>query len=997
MVNRSNPAIFRSGAGGSPRHSEAGNRSRRRRRTRASPAAGTIGAFCVLFSGMLVAQPSAPFNRDNQPADSVMLTSDSALYELADQLEVWLPDSPVEPAELFAGSAQADFQPFVAGEMPLPVAAEYWGRVQLSNRSAAAEWVLSFSSLLTEVTVYLADGARPRIQKTGTFVPLGERDFTPIGDQNLVKIVIPPGESRLLYYRAVSTIEEEQVIPSPRLQSMAAFSQKLETRKWGSGLFVGFMLMILVYSLLLYVFQRDRAYLYYSVYLFALIVWLSFNRGELAGLPGLGFVDRHPEYGYFFKLATYVGLAGYLAFLAAFLDLKTLLPGWRWVFRFLIWLAVPLLLIDAGILWSSNFSLSRADKLSVLYIVAFVIVTYSFLWPLYKTRDKRGIFIILGMLAMGGGFLMTAIHRFSGAGFTLRYFQIGTFIEVTIFSLGLAYRSNQVQRERHQATFELEKNRIQKEKQEVEARQLRELNDLKTQFYTNVTHEFRTPLTVILGMTEQLSDATATPLDRKKLSQGLELIQRNSGQLLRLINQLLNFAKVNSESMTLELIQGDIVRYLQYLTESFYSMAEGKQVRLVFYSEERTLWMDYDEEKIQQIVYNLLSNALKFTPPQGKVVLHVLQVERAGAPWLQLKVKDSGIGIAPEQLPRIFDPFYQGDRSATRRGEGTGIGLALTKELAELMEGRIEVESTPEQGSIFQILLPIRRNADRVSEAPLFNPPPAAPEPVNGSESAPAAPATGFPELPLLLLIEDNRDLVTYIQTLVGSQYAVRVANDGQAGIDLALELVPDIIICDVMMPEKDGFEVCATLKSDERTSHIPIVLLTARATPTDRLEGLQRGADAYLTKPFRKKELQIRLEKLVELRQNLRRRYSEGPVAVLPADPADSKTDPERQFLQKLTQVVLDHLSDADFGVPRLADAVLMSQTQVYRKLKALTDQTPSQFIRSLRLRQGLHLLQTTELTISEIAYDVGFSDPNYFSRTFHQEFKRPPSEFRK
>lgn len=950
----------------------------------------TLVAYCCALFSVLSAQQPSLFSPNNRPGDSVILSSEQVLYSLADQLEVWRPDSPVEPGELLAGSAQADFQPFAPGEMPLPVGAEYWGRIHLSNRSEAAEWVLSFSNLLTEVTVYLADGARLRTQQTGTFVPFAERGFTPIGDQNLVKIVIPPGESRLLYYRAVSTIEQEQVIPSPRVQSLAAFSRKLEVQKKGSGLFVGFMLMILVYSLILYFFQRDRAYLYYSVYLCTLIVWWSFNRGDLAGIPGLGFVDRHPQYGYFFKLATYVGLAGYLAFLSAFLDLKTLLPGWQRVFRYLVWLAGPLLLIDAGILWSSNFSLSRADQLSVFYILLFVIVTYSFLWPLYKTRDKRGLFIILGMLAMGAGFLMTAIHRFSGSGFTLRYFQIGSFIEVTIFSLGLAYRSNQVQRERQQAAFELEKNRIQKQRQEAEARQLRELNDMKTRFYTNVTHEFRTPLTVILGMTEQLTDASATPPDRKNLKQGLELIQRNSAQLLRLINQLLNFAKVNSKNLALELIQGDIVQYLQYLTESFYSMAQGKQVRLVFYSEEQTLWMDYDEEKIQQIVYNLLSNALKFTPPQGKVILHVLQVERAGAPWLQLKFKDSGTGIAPEHLPRIFDPFYQSDQSATHRGEGTGIGLSLTKELVELMEGQIEVESTLEQGSTFQILLPIRRNAERNAAAPLGIPPQPILESENELDPKPVSPAFDNPELPLLLLIEDNRDLVTYIQTVVGSQYVVRVARDGQAGIDQALELVPDIIVCDVMMPEKDGFEVCATLKSDERTSHIPIVLLTARATPSDRLEGLQRGADAYLTKPFRKKELQIRLEKLVQLRHDLRRRYSEEPEAELPADP-------EQQFLQKLTRVVQDQLSDADFGVPQLAEAVLMSQTQVYRKLKALKDQTPSQFIRSLRLHQGLKLLQTTDLTISEIAYDVGFSDPNYFSRTFHQEFKRPPSDFRK
>ena len=261
------------------------------------------------------------------------------------------------------------------------------------------------------------------------------------------------------------------------------------------------------------------------------------------------------------------------------------------------------------------------------------------------------------------------------------------------------------------------------------------------------------------------------------------------------------------------------------------------------------------------------------------------------------------------------------------------------------------------------------------------------PEISNGADS----------ELPILLLIEDNADVSTYINELLHRDYRIQIAGNGQKGIDLALAEVPDIIISDVMMPEKDGYEVCRTLKNDSRTSHIPIILLTAKAGHDNRLEGLRYGADAYLTKPFRKEELLIRLEKLLEIRRQLRQRFAAYPQPVATEDPDAARPDPERIFLQKLTEAVHEKLDNPDFGVPELAQSLFLSQMQVYRKLKALTGKTPSQFMRSIRLGKARELLQTTDWTISEIAYEVGFADPNYFSRTFRKEFTQSPRDFRK
>lgn len=533
--------------------------------------------------------------------------------------------------------------------------------------------------------------------------------------------------------------------------------------------------------------------------------------------------------------------------------------------------------------------------------------------------------------------------------------------------------------------FELRRQAV-----KVEAKRLLELNSIKSRLYTNITHEFRTPLTVIMGIASIILGH----------SEEKRLIERNSKNLLRLINQLLDLSKLDSGILKLDFIQADIVSYLHYLTESFFSMAAEKQIRLMFYPEVKKLVMDFDEEKIQHIIYNLLSNAIKFTPEGGKVILHLREIEQHHKAWLQIKISDTGVGISKENLEHIFDRFYQvEDTNTTKRTfAGTGIGLALVKELVELMGGKIAVESEVGSGTDFLILLPIRRATDTakkdlsadIQKSNILlhtegSMPSLAWNMINQDE-----------ERPFLLVIEDNRDVITYIESLLQKDFHIETARNGQEGIDKALELIPDIIISDVMMPEKDGYEVCQTLKNDERTSHIPIILLTAKATVEDRIEGLRGGADAYLIKPFHKEELFVRLEKLVGLRRALQNHYAK--VGIIAKNALDKRTPSlDDLFLQKLLKVVEENLGDDDLGVAQLCRAVNRSNTQVNRKLRALTGRTPSQFIRSIRLQKAVELLQTTDLNISEIAYQVGFTDPNYFTRSFSEEFGYPPNVIRK
>lgn len=536
---------------------------------------------------------------------------------------------------------------------------------------------------------------------------------------------------------------------------------------------------------------------------------------------------------------------------------------------------------------------------------------------------------------------------------------------------------------RYQVNQQLEK---------AESKRLKELNTLKSRLYTNITHEFRTPLTVIMGMTNNI----------KGHSQERKLIQRNSKNLLRLINQLLDLSKLDSGTLKMDKVQGDIVNYLQYLTESFYSMAEEKKIRLTFYPEVKELVMDFDEAKIQHIVYNLLTNAIKFTTEGGKVILHLQKVEIQGTDWLQMKVSDTGIGISQDNLPKIFDRFYQGDASSTRKEAGTGIGLSLTKELVEMMGGSIVVDSQLGEGTDFLLLFPVQLDPMTIKKGEYEFSDSFRKKVFSEDEDQNIVPLLKLAtfnensETPSLLIIEDNRDVATYIESLLKREYHIEIARNGQEGIDKALAIVPDIIISDVMMPEKDGYEVCETLKNDDRTSHIPIILLTAKATVDDRIEGLRGGADAYLVKPFNKEELFIRLEKLIELRKSLQEKNTTAEIF--------SKNITEKKsvslddiFLQKLINVVQERLDDPDLSVNDLCQVARRSNTQVNRKLKALTGKTPSQFIRSIRLQKAVELLKTTDLNVSEIAYDVGFNDPNYFSRTFSEEFGFPPNEVRK
>jgi len=521
-----------------------------------------------------------------------------------------------------------------------------------------------------------------------------------------------------------------------------------------------------------------------------------------------------------------------------------------------------------------------------------------------------------------------------------------------------------------------------------ESRRLKELNQLKNNLFTNITHEFRTPLTVIKGMADSIKSKLETrQLD--DLENSLEMIDRNSDGLLQLVNEMLDLAKIESGNMDLQMVQADVIPFIKYISESFNSLAEENQINLTIYSEIETLIMDFDGDKLTAVISNLLSNAVKFTPELGKIIVHINQITQKEENFLFIKVKDNGVGISKEELPNIFNRFYQADAATILKSGGTGIGLALTKELVDLMNGSIEANSTINDGSEFSIKIPVTNTALTSKNVQIgkMSHPSISKKPLVHTEKTKELNS----KLPLVLIIEDNMDVAHYLKTCLINKYETIHAVNGVEGIEMALEKIPDIIISDVMMPGKDGFEVCATLKSDERSDHIPIILLTAKVTMEDRLTGLSHGADAYLAKPFNKEELFTRLDQLVLVRKKLISKIQKEGFKTL----LEKRTkDPKLQFLQKVEKLIHEDISNSDFGSVDLAKKLIISDSQLYRKTKAITGKSPAVFIRSIRLQHAKEMLTISDKTVSEVAYDVGFNDPSWFSRAFKDEFGFSPSE---
>jgi len=550
---------------------------------------------------------------------------------------------------------------------------------------------------------------------------------------------------------------------------------------------------------------------------------------------------------------------------------------------------------------------------------------------------------------------------------------------------------------------------------------LKEMDQIKSRFFANISHEFRTPLTLIMGPLQQMWNAGRGDRQKKNIS----LVYRNAQRLLGLIEQLLDLAKLESGKMKLQAVEGDIVSYLKGIMEPFELAAQQQDLTLTLHTVETSIPLYFDPEKLEKVITNLLSNALKFTPPAGGITVSVGKEtkkgeEGAGLEQVVISVKDSGPGIPAQQLPRIFDRFYQAHTITEGHNKGTGIGLALAKEIVELHHGCIDVncKEGEDRGTEFTVYLPLgnihlspeeiaennRRtiaegNTEGNMEIPVFT---SFETGENGAGEKPADSGVDNRESPdiaqgeekdIILVVEDNDDLRQYIRGSLEPGYKVLEAKDGKEGIDKAKAVIPDLVISDIMMSEADGYELCRAVKSDVSTSHIPVILLTARAAEENILEGLETGADDYITKPFNTPILLARIKNLIDQRRRLQLEFHRDIGFTPPLKMSISKIDQE--FLKDLEAVIRQNLSEPDFNVEEMSKRLYISRATLHRKMQALTGETPTDFLRSFRLHRALTLLKSNFGPVTEVAFEVGFTSRAYFTKCFREKFHRLPSDF--
>ncbi len=547
-----------------------------------------------------------------------------------------------------------------------------------------------------------------------------------------------------------------------------------------------------------------------------------------------------------------------------------------------------------------------------------------------------------------------------------------------------------------------------------EAERIHELDELKLRFFTNISHEFRTPLSLIIGVLDRLLRSKGH-FKRKVLFQNYHVMFRNAKRLLRLINQIMDIRKLDEGRMRLELKQRDIIYFIKSIYSSFKFQAEQRSIHCQFESEVEQLYIWFDPDKIEKIIYNVLSNAFKFTKNGGIIRIQMkvlrnqnstpvltaadqrerMEISSQFRNYLEIQIQDNGIGIPDKYLDRIYDPFFQIENKENPLSKGTGVGLALTRELINLHQGSVSVQSREGSGSCFIIRLPLDLAPENVNEGE------------NSSVENEAVPSIPDDEaiitdsiakhdmdksVPLVLIADDDMDFCNYLRDELYEDYRVIEASDGEEAYKMTIEFIPDLIVSDIKMPKMNGFVLCSKIKQNVQTSHIPVILLTSQTADKNRTDGYDFGADDYIEKPFDIYLLRTRIANLIQTRNKLKEKFSHE----IYLQPKNVPVTPEdERFLNHVIQIVDEHIEDSEFHVSRLGNEIGLGRVQLYRKIKALTDSTPNDLIRTLRLKRAAQLLETSKLTVFEITYRVGFKDPSYFCKCFRNQYGSSPAEY--
>jgi signal transduction histidine kinase/DNA-binding response OmpR family regulator len=805
--------------------------------------------------------------------------------------------------------------------------------------------------------------------------------------RNPIFFTIKKGEKKDIYYKTAPGAMKRIVI-FLRLKSMEA-AYKTQHRShfvyiksfFNTGLFW----MLFVYNFIIYLFYRNKGYLYLSLYIFCFSLPTGFPPPRLIikeWFSNVPFLYDINEVVFMPFIFIFLNL-----FMREYLNTKKNYPKIDFIFKVMIGIsfvylvvAVGSYLIDGGTNYEKSILYLTIEIIIQMSLFIVVSIRLSKSKSKYKSTEIR--FLVASIVVL---LLFSLFDRLPEVFGWIEFNQyissllrpislsgIGVLFQIIIWTMGLGASSRNIAQEK-----EL----------------LEEQDAFKSQFFVNISHEFRTPLTLVLGPIQQIIDKTTDSKDKELLM----MAHRNANRQLQLINELLDLSKLEANKMQLQVSENDFVPVLRGIVYSYDSLAIDKEISLEMKNPTEPVMLYFDQEKMEKIFYNLLTNAFKFTPSGGTIRVSMIQKKKS----VVITVSDTGKGIAQDQLENIFNRFFQADAGKESYYESSGIGLTLTKELVELHHGTINVKSQLGKRTTFFLEFPLGNKhlqEDEIVTREII--------PLNQNleasnlelkenvtvKSEEVTKKARSSKRPTLLIVEDNKDMRAFIRQKLESDYQIIEAFDGEEGIEKAIEHIPDLIISDVMMPKKNGYEVCKTLKTDVRTSHIPIVLLTAKAAQEEKIEGLETGADDYLTKPFDAKELLIRVQNLIAIREQLRQRFA-ASINLKPSEVTTNSIDAE--FLQNAMQIVEINMESEDFNIETFTQKIGMSRSTLNRKLKALTNQTINQFIQSARLNRAADLIRQKSGTVAEIGFQTGFRSTAYFVKCFKDKFGVTPGKF--
>jgi signal transduction histidine kinase/DNA-binding response OmpR family regulator len=835
--------------------------------------------------------------------------------------------------------------------------AEYYGWTKTAFRNDGSKPrhdYLFFSALAQIASVYL-------VRETGMEAEVRGRELQSIpGLKGAMALYLAPQESVTIYYRGrFSNFNESNTMYSTHLVKDSYIMQR-RTNDFGRVyLYLGVLLCLLVFSGLLLLFFRQYVLIFFGTMLIGFAGYFYFSFAMTGILPSLSSYEIPTKVNLSVPII-YLGISG---FIVNYLDVRKRFPQlYPWylltsacVVMISLAFAIPAFRTNTFVKYVNIAALFWA-----FFTIAFVVIA----------ARKGGRSVLILLISFGVLFVAAAVFIVGivlNLAVDLRYFFMWSTLALSIMILYGIY---------DKLTAGIRENQ-----------RLTDQQRFRTRFFANITHEFRTPLTLILGPIKQLLEKSKDSSERELLA----IADRNARRQLHLVNQILDLSRTEASRSILEAMPVDLVLLLRRLTTTYDSLATQREISLAFTTESSELVVYAEAAKLETILYNLLTNAFKFTPRGGAITVLL----EASEDTAFITVRDTGNGIPSNALPFVFNRFYTDTTNAEAPVDSSGIGLALSRELVLLHGGTIEVSSEPKVRTDFRIGLPYQQGLEAVS---LVN---------NNEEIDPllmgdfedleeeVPPGKASPEkAPLVLIVEDNADMRTYLSRGLEGTYRVCTAPNGREGVELARRLTPDLVVSDIMMPEMNGFELCLDLKTEITTSHIPVILLTARSASRDRLHGLDTGADDYLVKPFEVKELLARTRNLIRSREQLRELFASS-IVLKPSEVTATPVD--RQFLTAAIQAVEDHIDDESFDIDQLAQQLAMSRTSLNRKFRALINQSSNHFIRGVRLERAADLLLKTDDTVAIIADKTGFGSATYFIKSFREKFGTTPGGYRK